>query len=87
MGAVDSDEVAFLIANGSAQAGLLHMTDVRAHGLEVVQPVPRDVWAPVVYRACITRLADRPNPGGFLAFLATQAAVRLLSDGGLEVLT
>jgi ABC-type molybdate transport system substrate-binding protein len=87
LGAVDSEEVAFLIANGSAQAGLLHMTDVRAHGLEVVQPVPPDVWVPAVYRAGITRLADRPNPGGFLAFLATQTAVRLLSDGGLEVLT
>jgi ABC-type molybdate transport system substrate-binding protein len=87
MGAVDSDEVAFLIVSGSAQAGLLHMTDVRAHDLKVIQPMPTDILPPVVYRACITRLADRPNPGGFLAFLATQAAVRVLSDGGLEVLT
>src|SRR5690242_2732470 len=68
LGAVDSDEVTFLIANGSAQAGLLYMTDVRAHGLAVVQAVPADVQAPAVYRACITRLASRPNPGGFLAF-------------------
>jgi hypothetical protein len=87
LGAVDSDEVAFLIANGSAQAGLLCMTDVRANGLEVIQTVPTDIFSPVVYRACITRLADRPNPGGFLAFLGTQAAVRVLSDGGLEVVT
>ena len=87
LGAVDSDEVAYLIASGSAQAGLLHMTDVRAGGLEVIQPVPTDILPPVVYRACITRLADRPNPGGLLAFFATQAAVRVLSDGGLEVLT
>jgi hypothetical protein len=87
MGAVDGDEVAFLIANGSAQAGLLCMTDVRAHGLEVIQSVPSDIFPPVVYRACVTRLADRPNPGGFLTFLATQDAVRALSNGGLEVLT
>ncbi len=85
LGAVDCDEVAFLIANGSAQAGLLHMTDVRAHGLAVIQPVPADVRAPVVYRACVTRLTDRPNPGGFLAFLTTQAAARVLSDSGLKV--
>lgn len=85
LGAVDSDEVAFLIANGSAQAGLLHMTDVRAHGFEVVQAVPADICAPLVYRACITRLAGRPKPGDFLAFLTTQAAVRVLSDHGLEV--
>jgi ABC-type molybdate transport system substrate-binding protein len=85
LGAVDSDEVAFLIANGSAQAGLLHMTDVRAHGLEVIQPVPANIRAPVIYRACITRLAGRPNPQGFLAFLTTQAALRVLSDSGLDV--
>jgi Bacterial extracellular solute-binding protein len=85
LGAVDSDEVAFLIANGSAEAGLLHMTDVRAHGLEVIQPVPANVRAPVIYRACITRLAGRPNPQGFLAFLTTPAALRVLSDSGLDV--
>ncbi len=85
LGAVDCDEVAFLIANGSAQAGLLHMTDVRVHGLEVIQPVPAEVRTPVVYRACVTRLAGRPNPEGFLKFLATQAAMRVLAEGGLEV--
>jgi hypothetical protein len=85
LGAVDGDEVAFLIANGSAQTGLLHMTDVRTHGLEVIQPVPADVYAPAVYRACVTRLADRPNPQGFLAFLATQAVMRVLADNGLEI--
>ena len=30
LGAVDTDEVAFLLTTGSAQGGLLHMTDVRA---------------------------------------------------------
>jgi Bacterial extracellular solute-binding protein len=85
LGAVDGDEVALLIANGSAQAGLLRMTDVRAHGLQVIQPVPVDAATPVVYRACVTRLAGRPNPEGFLKFLAAEAAMHVLADGGLEV--
>ena len=87
LGAVDSDEVGFLIGRGLAQAGLLHMTDVRAHGLEVIRPVPPDIWPPEVYGACVTRLAHRPDPQGLIAFLATAAGARLLADGGLEVET
>jgi len=30
-------------------------------------------------------LAGRPNPQGFLAFLTTPAALRVLSDSGLDV--
>lgn len=85
LGAVDTDEVAFLIGKGMAQAGLLHMTDVRANGLEVIRPVPADIWPPEVYGACVTRLATRPNPQGLLGFLAAAPAGRLMADGGLEV--
>ena len=85
LGAVDTDEVAFLIRQGMAQAGLLYMTDVRASGLAVINPVPVDVWAPEIYAACVTRLAQRPNPQRLLAFLAAGDSARLLADGGLEV--
>ena len=37
LGAVDTDEVAFLLATGAAQAGLLHMTDVRADARQHVR--------------------------------------------------
>lgn len=85
LGAVDTDEVAFLVGNGMAQAGLLYMTDVRARGLSVISPVPADVWPSEIHGACVTRLAQRPNPQRLLVFLAAAATTPLLLDGGLEL--
>jgi molybdate transport system substrate-binding protein len=85
LGAVDTDEVAFLLTSGAAQAGLLHLTDVRADArLEVVRPVPAEIYPPIVYAASVTRLARRPNPQGLIAFLATPEATALLTEAGLE---
>src|SRR5579872_2516711 len=86
IGAVDTNEVAWLLLRGEAQAGFLHMADVRAHPeLTVIQPVPADVQAPFVYGATVTKLASRPDPQGFVAFMQTQAAMTLLKEAGLEV--
>jgi Bacterial extracellular solute-binding protein len=88
MGAVDTDEVAFLITTGMAEAGLLHMTDVRAEErLAVIQPVPAEVQAPLLYAASVTRLASRPNPEGFVTFLAGKDAMDIFAAAGLEPIT
>lgn len=85
IGAVDTDEVAFLLTSGAAQAGLLHLTDVRADArLEVIRSVPADIHPPIVYAASVTRLARRPNPQGLVAFLSTSEATALLTESGLE---
>jgi molybdate transport system substrate-binding protein len=86
IGAVDTDEVAFLLTTGAAQAGLLHMTDVRAdQRLDVIRAVPANLLPPFAYAASVTRLARRPDPEGFVAFLATSQANALLTENGLEV--
>ena len=86
IGAVDTDEVAWMLARGEAQAGFLHMTDVRAHPeLTVIQTVPADVQAPFVYGVTITKLASRPDPQGFITFIQTPEAMTLLKEAGLEV--
>ena len=88
LGAVDTDEVAFLLTTGAAQAGLLHMTDVRAdERLAVIRPVPAEVQHHCSYAASVTRLARRPNPEGFVAFLATKEATAILTAAGLEMAT
>jgi hypothetical protein len=88
LGALDTDEVARLLLTGAAQAGILHMTDVRAHPrLAVIRPVSSDVAPPLVYAASITRLSSRPNPQGFIAFLATPQANTLLTAAGLQAET
>ena len=86
LGAVDTDEVAFLLTTGAAQAGLLHMTDVRADaGLAVVRPVQAELQPPLLYAASVTQLARRPNPEGFVAFLAAPEGAAILTAAGLEV--
>ena len=87
LGAVDTDEVAFLLTTGAAQAGLLHMTDVRAdERLSVIRAVPVEAHAPLLFAASVTRLAGRPNPGGFVAFLAGKEATGILGAAGLEAI-
>ena len=88
LGAVDTDEVAFLLTTGAAQAGLLHMTDVRADPrLAAVRPVPAEAQLPPLYAAAVTRLARRPNPEDFVAFLTTREAGDILVAAGLEAIT
>ncbi len=84
LGVVDTDTVVALVLDGTAQVGLLHMTDVRAHpALEVIHEVPDDVQAPVAYAAAVTRLASRPDPAGLVDFLLTDQATTLLATLGL----
>jgi len=85
LGAVDTDEVAFLLTTRAAQAGLLHMTDVRAdERLDIIRPLPADI-PPIVYGASVTRLASRPNPEGFISFLGAPEVIALLTESGLEM--
>jgi molybdate transport system substrate-binding protein len=86
LGSVNTDVVARQLLSGEAQAGLLYMTDVRAHpGLVVIRPVPADIQAPRVYAASVTSLASQQkNPQGFVTFLATPEATALLTEAGLE---
>lgn len=84
LGAVDTDEVASLLTSNEAQAGLLHMTDVRSHSLPIIRPVPPGIQPPLLYAASVTRLSSRPNPQAFVSFLATPEAEMLLTAAGLE---
>lgn len=84
-GVIDTDTVAALLLAGTARAGLLHLTDVRAHPqLRIVRTVPASVQPPIAYAAAVTRLARRPDPAGFVAFLVSAEAAGLLQSHGLE---
>ena len=86
LGTVNTDVVARQVLSGAAQAGLMYMTDVRAHpGLVVIRPVPPDIQPPRVYAGSVTRLASpQKNPQGFITFLATPEANAVLAEAGLE---
>jgi molybdate transport system substrate-binding protein len=85
LGVIDTDEVVALVIAGTARAGLLHMTDLRAHTeLEAIAVVADDIQPPFIYTAAVTKLARRPSPAGFVEFLMTAQATALLASLGLE---
>jgi molybdate transport system substrate-binding protein len=86
LGVIDTDTVVALVRNGTARAGLMHMTDVRAHrDLDVIRVVADAVAPPIDYGAAVTTLAGRPHPGAFLNFLLSDQATALLATFGLEL--
>jgi ABC-type molybdate transport system substrate-binding protein len=85
LGVIDTDTVVAVVLNGTARAGLLHMTDLRAHPeLEVIHDVSNDIQAPIAYAAAVTRLASRPDPDAFIDYLVTDRASTMLAAFGLE---
>lgn len=85
LGVIDTDAVAWLLTTGGARLGLLHQSDVAADSrLRAMAMVPDDAWPPILYAATVTRLARRPNPGAFVAFLGSVEGRSLLHDAGLE---
>jgi molybdate transport system substrate-binding protein len=84
MGAVDTAGVSFLLTTGAARSGLLYLTDARANRFDILATVPGDVFPTPMIAAAISRNARRPDPDGFLAFLATPDATDLLHKSGLE---
>ena len=89
LGAVDTDEVAFLLTLRCGAGG------TAAHDRCSRRPAARghppgaagSRSRHCVYAASVTRLASRPNPQGFVAFLATPEATALLTEAGLELQT
>jgi ABC-type molybdate transport system substrate-binding protein len=85
LGAIDCDGVVFLLNSGAASAGLLHMTDVHANpGLTVLRAIPYNIASPLVFAASVTTLSWRPNPQAFVDYLATDEAMAVLANAGLE---
>lgn len=86
LGVIDTAAVAWLLINGGARQGLLHQTEVTADDrLRAAEPVPDDAWPPILYAATVTKLASRPNPAAFVAFLGSPEGQTALRNAGLEV--
>jgi ABC-type molybdate transport system substrate-binding protein len=84
-GALDTDAVAWLLKRGQVRFGLLLMSDVAADPLlTAARPVPDDAWPPIRYAATVSRLASRPNPDAFVAFLDSADGRSILRHAGLE---
>lgn len=85
LGVIDTDSVADLVLSGTARAGLMHMTDVRAHQeLQVISVITDDIQPAILYSVAVTQLARRPDPAAFVTFLLTGKTAMLLGSLGLE---
>ena len=85
LGVIDTAAVAWLLTNAGARQGLLHQTEVVANpGIQVLAPVPDTAWPPILYAATVTKLARRPDPGAFVAFLGSTEGLAALRAAGLE---
>ena len=85
LGVIDTDEVAFLLLHGQADAGLLHLTDIHANpGLAVLSAVPDAAAPPITYSITVTKLARRPSPQAFVDFLMASEGATMLRSLGLE---
>jgi molybdate transport system substrate-binding protein len=87
VGAVDTADASYLLAEGKAELALVYATDVSAdHSFAVVDRLPAASYGPIDYWAAETHHAVSPNVKKFAAFLrAGQAQERARADG-LEVL-
>lgn len=88
VGVIDTEAVAWMLRHGGARQGLLHQTEVTADArLRTVAPVPDSAWPPILYTATVTRLASRPDPGAFTAFLGSADGMAAFRSAGLERVT
>lgn len=83
-GAVDTEEVGFLLRTGAAPLGLLHGTEAQpGSGLSVAAALTDE---PVTYAAAITVITRSRNAQAFMDFLNTPEAQTRLRTAGLEKL-
>ncbi len=84
IGAVDTEEVGFLLRTGAAPLGLLHGTEAQpGSGLSVAAALAGE---PVTYAAAITVITRSRNAQAFIDFLNTPEAQTRLRSAGLEKL-
>ena len=82
VGALDSTEVAFLVATGAAGAGLMLLSDVRSNP---ALKIARDIeGASVSYVAATTRTPRRPGAEAFVTFLGGEDGADIMRHFGLE---
>jgi molybdenum ABC transporter molybdate-binding protein len=87
VGAVDTADASYLLAEGKVELALVYATDVSADSsLAVVDRLPAASYGPIDYWAAETHHAVSPNVKKFAAFLRAGQAPELARADGLEVL-
>ncbi|HEY5226562.1 MAG TPA: molybdate ABC transporter substrate-binding protein [Methylovirgula sp.] len=76
-----------LVARGEAKFGIVYSTDAKAEQkVKVVDTFPESSHKPIVYPIAILKSSTNPEAARFVAFMTSQAAVKILTDQGFTVL-
>lgn len=76
-----------LVARSEAKFGIVYATDAKAEPkVKVVDTFPASSHKPIVYPIAILKSSTNPAAASFVAFMTSQAAVKILTDQGFTVL-
>ena len=77
-----------LVARGEAPFGIVYATDAKAEPkVKVVDTFPASSHKPIIYPVAILVHSTDPAAANFVAFMTSQAAVKILTDQGFIILT
>ncbi len=77
-----------LVSRGEAHFGIVYATDARADpNVKVVGVFPDSSHAPIVYPVAVLEGAKNDDGAGFVAFMTSQAATKILLDQGFTILS
>lgn len=76
-----------LVARGEAKFGVVYATDAKAEPkVKVVDTFPESSHKPIVYPIALIETSKNPDAAALMAFMRSQAAIKILSDQGFTIL-
>ncbi|HUI21096.1 MAG TPA: molybdate ABC transporter substrate-binding protein [Methylocella sp.] len=77
-----------LVARGEAKFGIVYASDARAEPrVKVVDTFPASSHSPIIYPVAIVATSSNPDAAFFVANLKSQAATKIFTEQGFEVLS
>lgn len=77
-----------LVSRGEAKFGIVYATDAKAEPkVKVVGVFPEATHSPIVYPVAVIEASKNPDAARFVAFLSSQAAIKILVEQGFTILS
>ncbi|ACK49041.1 molybdenum ABC transporter, periplasmic molybdate-binding protein [Methylocella silvestris BL2] len=77
-----------LVARGEARFGIVYATDAKAEPkVRIVGVFPASSHSPIVYPVAILEESKNPEAANFVAYLSSQASVKILLEQGFSILS
>jgi molybdate transport system substrate-binding protein len=75
-----------LVARGEAKFGIVYATDAKAESkVKVVGTFPASSHSPIVCPVALVEASENPDAAFFLAYLTSQAAIKIFTEQGFDI--